>query len=106
MEVKITQAVRADLGTRSRLTLLHGRHSTPVEVILRLLLVKHLYGWSDEETKKRVADSLVLRWFCHVSFQSVPTKATLIRWTHTLRKDSLHALNDRVVKLAVQANVT
>lgn len=32
------QAVRADLGKRYQHTLVHGRHSTPVEVILRLLL--------------------------------------------------------------------
>jgi IS5 family transposase len=100
------QAVRSDLGTRYQYTLVHGRHSTPVEVILRLLLIKHLYHWSYEETTKRVADSLVLRWFCRVYFQAVPTKATLIRWTHTLRPETLHALNDRVVQLAVQAKVT
>ncbi|HEU5377947.1 MAG TPA: ISNCY family transposase [Ktedonobacteraceae bacterium] len=100
------QAVRTDLGKRYQYTLVHGRHSTPVEFILRLLLLKHLYGWSYEETTKRVADSLVLRWFCRVYFQTVPTKATLIRWTHTLRPETLHALNDRVVQLAVQAKVT
>lgn len=58
---QLYQTVRADLGTRSPQTLAYGRHSTPVEVILRLLLLKHLYSWSYEETLKRVADSLVLR---------------------------------------------
>jgi IS5 family transposase len=103
---QLYQAVRADLGTRYRLTLVHGRHSTPVEVILRLLLVKHLYNWSYEETLKRVADSLVLRWFSRVYFQTVPTKATLIRWTQTLKPETLHHLNDRGVQLAVKAKVT
>lgn len=103
---QLYQAVRTDLGKRYQHTLVHGRHSTPVEVILRLLLIKHLYSWSYEETVKRVADSLVLRWFCRVYFQTVPTKATLIRWTHTLRPETLHALNGRVVQLAVQAKVT
>jgi transposase, IS5 family len=51
----------------------------PVEVILRMLLCKHLYGWSYEETRERVADNLVLRWFCRVYFQTVPDKSTLIR---------------------------
>ena len=103
---QLYRQVRADLGKRYRLTLVHGRHSTPVEVILRLLLCKHLYGWSYEETIERVADSLVLRWFCRVYFQTVPDKSTLIRWTHTLRPETLHALNDRVVELARQAKVT
>jgi IS5 family transposase len=103
---QLYKQVRADLGKRYRLTLVHGRHSTPVEVILRMLLCKHLYGWSYEETRERVADSLVLRWFCRVYFQTVPDKSTLIRWTHTLRAETLHALNDRVVELARQAKVT
>ena len=53
-----------------------------------------------------MADSLVQRWFCRVYFQVVPDKNTLIRWTHTLRPETLHALNDRVVELARQAKVT
>jgi hypothetical protein len=103
---QLYKQVRADLGKRYRYTLVHGRHSTPVEVILRMLLCKHLYGWSYEETRERVADSLVLRWFCRVYFQTVPDKSTLIRWTHTLRPETLHALNDRVTELAKQAKVT
>jgi len=66
------QQVRADLGKRYRFTLVHGRHSTPVEVLLRMLLCKHLYQWSFKETEERVKDSLVLRWFCRVYFARVP----------------------------------
>lgn len=40
------QAVKADLARRRPRTQIDGRPSTPVEVILRLLVVKHLYGWS------------------------------------------------------------
>ena len=75
--------VRADLGKRHR--------STPVEVILRLLFVKHLYAWSYQETLERVSDSLVLRWCCRVYFQRVPDESTLMRWAHTLRPETLHA---------------
>jgi transposase, IS5 family len=53
------QAVKADLARRFPRTLLDGRPSTPVEVVLRLLVVKHLYGWSDEATERWVSDSLV-----------------------------------------------
>jgi hypothetical protein len=37
--------------------------ATPGAVLLRMLLVKHLYGWSEQQTDEQVADSLVLRWF-------------------------------------------
>src|SRR5262245_4713210 len=89
------QQIRGDLARRSRLTLVHGRHSTPAEVVLRLLVVKHLYSWSYAETVERVADSLVLRWFCRVYFRRVPTKTTLLRWAATIRPATLHALVDR-----------
>jgi IS5 family transposase len=60
------QCVRADLATRRLQTTTRGRHSTPVEVILRLLVIKRLYGWSYEETERFVSGSLVLRQFCRV----------------------------------------
>src|SRR5215813_6939895 len=63
------QQIRGDLARRSRLTLAHGRHSTPGEVLLRLLVVKHRYLWSFAETAPRVADSLALRWFCRLYFR-------------------------------------
>jgi transposase, IS5 family len=98
--------VRADLAHRYRLTPVHGRHSTPAEVILRLLVVQHLYAWSYQETVERVADSLVLRWFCRIYFRRVPDKATLLRWAHTIRPATLQALLDRSAALARQAQVT
>jgi IS5 family transposase len=100
------QRVRADLAKRYPLTLVQGRHSTPGEAILRLLVVKHLYNWSYRETEERVADSLVLRWFCRIYFQAVPDFSTVQRWSQTIQPETLHALNDQVVQLARQAKVT
>ena len=77
------QQVRSDFGKRYRYTLVHGRHSTPVEVLLRMLILKHLYQWSYKECEGRVADSLVLRWFCRVAFHEVPDGSTLFRWEQT-----------------------
>jgi transposase, IS5 family len=71
-----------------------------------MLICKHLYQWSYQETERRVKDSLVLRWFCRVAFHKVPDASTLFRWEQTLRPETVHALNDRVVELARQAKVT
>lgn len=100
------QQVRADLGHRYPQTLVHGRHSTPAEVLLRLLVIKHLYRWSYQETIERVGDSLVLRWFTRMYFAHVPDATTLLRWAHTITPTTLEHLNDRIVHLAQQANVT
>jgi hypothetical protein len=40
-----------------------GCLSTPVEVSLRMLVVKHLYGWSYEATERWLSNSLVSRQF-------------------------------------------
>lgn len=50
---------KADLARRFPHTADRGRHSTPVEAILRLLLVIHLHNWSFQEKEECVADSLV-----------------------------------------------
>jgi transposase, IS5 family len=103
---ELYQQLRADFGKRHRRTLVFGRPSTPVEVLLRLLLLKHLFGWSYQETEDRVDESLVLRWFSRLFWEAAPDDSTLIRWANTLRPETLHALNDRMVELARQAKVT
>jgi IS5 family transposase len=49
--------VKADLSRRRPHTTDTGRPSTPVEVILRLLVVQHLYAWSYAQTEHFVGDS-------------------------------------------------
>ena len=43
---ELFELVKADLLKRYLHSERLGRHSTPVEVILRMLVVKKLYGWS------------------------------------------------------------
>jgi len=100
------QAVKADLATRHPRTLIDGRPATPVEVVLRLLVVKHLYHWSYEHTEQWVSDSLVLRQFCRVYAERVPDDTTLLRWANCIQPATMHALLDHVVELARQAKVT
>jgi transposase, IS5 family len=102
----IFQLLRADLAQRHRRTLSDGRPSTPVEVILRLLIVKHLYGWSYEQTEQWVADSLVLRQFCRIYLERVPDDTTLIRWANTIQPHTLHQLLDHIVEVARSLKVT
>jgi len=94
------QAVQADLARRRPRTLIDGRPSTPVEVVLRMLVVKHLYGWSYEATERWVSDSLVLRQFCRVYAEPVPDDTTLLRWANLIQPATLHRLLDHVVVLA------
>jgi IS5 family transposase len=83
-----------------------GRHSTPVEVILRMLVVKRLYNWSYEQTEHFVNDSIVLRQFCRLYLQSAPDDTTLIRWANQIGPETVASLNDRAVELARSLKVT
>jgi transposase, IS5 family len=98
--------VRADLIQRYPNSGRLGRHSTPVEVILRMLLVKRLYGWSYEQTERFVCDSIVLRQFCRLYLEPAPDDTTLIRWANAIGARTLATLNDRVVELACSLKVT
>jgi IS5 family transposase len=99
-------AVKADLSQRHGRTLTMGRSSTPVEVVLRMLVVKHLYGWSYEQTEQWVSDSLILRQFCRVYLEKVPDDTTLLRWANLIQPETLHSILEHVVELARQHKVT
>jgi transposase, IS5 family len=100
------QAVKTDLLKRYPHTASDGRPSTPVEVILRMLVVKHLYGWSFPQTTHFVSDSLVLRQFCRVYVAPVPDQSTLNRWAHLIQPATLQRLLAHLVQLARQLQVT
>ncbi len=102
----VFSAVKHDLSQRYPKTLVTGRGSTPVEVVLRMLVVKHLYGWSYEQTEQWVNDSLVLRQFCRVYLEKVPDDTTLIRWANLIQPRTLQGLLDHVVELARRLKVT
>ncbi|HVO43227.1 MAG TPA: transposase, partial [Aggregatilineales bacterium] len=102
----IFSAVKHDLSLRYPNTLVTGRGSTPVEVVLRMLVVKHLYGWSYEQTEQWVNDSLVRRQFCRVYLEKVPDDTTLIRWANLIQPPTLQGLLDHVVELARRLKVT
>jgi IS5 family transposase len=100
------QAVKHDLSQRFPRTSSFGRPSTPVEVILRMLVVKHLYDWSYEQAEQWISDSLVLRQFCRVYAEKVPDDTTLLRWANLIQPATLQQLLDHVVELAHQHHVT
>ena len=100
------RAVRDDLARRYPGTCRTGRPSTPVEVIVRMLIVRRLYAWSYAQTEQFVSDSLVLRQFCRLGLERAPDDTTLLRWAGRIRPATLDELLDHVVALARQLKVT
>jgi IS5 family transposase len=98
--------VKADLCRRYPNSARLGRHSTPVEVILRMLLVKRLYDFSYEQTEHFVSDSIVLRQFCRLYLEPAPDDTTLIRWANQIGSETVASLNERAVELARSLKVS
>lgn len=92
--------IKHDLSQRHPQTMRTGRPSTPVEVILPMLIVKRLCQRSYEATERHVSDRLVLRRFCRLYFELVPDDTTLIRWAGTIEPETLTALDARVTAMA------
>jgi len=103
---ELFRMIRNDLAQRYPKTLTAGRKSTPVEVILRMMTIKHLYNLSYEQTELQVADSLVLRQFCRVYLQVPPDHSTLCRWANQIQPATLEAFNQRVMNLAINSKLT
>src|SRR4051794_511652 len=94
------ERVRDDLARRHPRTRSRGRPPTPVEVILRMLVVMRLYRWSYQQAEYFVNDSLVLRQSCRVYLEKVPDDTTPIRWANVIGPQTIEKLDDRVAQLA------
>ena len=103
---KLYRLIRDDLAKRYPRTKETGRNSTPVEVVLRMLVVKRLYSYSYAETERVVRDSLSLRQFCRVYLNDVPDEKTLIRWANVIQPRTLEKFNERIMQLAIERKVT
>ncbi len=101
----MTDLVVEALGRRWRHSVGRGRPGTPAEVVLRMLVLKHLYDWSFEECEREVRGSLVYRAFCRIGCESVPDDKTLIRLASALGPDVLQRIVERLVRLARQRRV-
>ena len=98
--------IKADFSKRRPNSSRLGRRSTPVEVILRMLIVRRLYDWSFEATERNDSDSLILRQFCRLYLEAAPDDTTLIRWAKLIGPDTLEGLNERAVALAFERKLT
>ena len=82
-----------------------GRPGTPAEVVLRLLVLKRLKGWTFEETEREVRKSLVYRYLTRVYFERVPDAKTLIRLSGVVGSEGVERIHRRIVDIAKEERV-
>ncbi len=103
---RLLKLIEADLSRRYPHTTQTGRNSTPVEVIVRMLVLKHLRSISYSKTIKQVNESIVLRQFCRVYFNPLPNKSTLLRWANLITVETLKQFNQLLTAYATQLQIT
>jgi IS5 family transposase len=92
-------------GRRWKKSRTRGRLQTPAEVVLRLLVLKHIRDWSYQTLEREVRANLVYRSFARIGSEKVPDAKTLGRLGQVLGSDVVAQLHQRVVELAVEKKI-
>lgn len=103
---KLVLRVTNDLIRSAPQAAWNGRPSTPVEVTLRLSVVRRLMGWSYATAEAELAGDAKWRWFCRIYDHPVPNHSTQRDREALIHPTTLHSLNDRIVHLAQEHGVT
>jgi transposase, IS5 family len=99
---QLIEVVYEALARRCPNSRTRGRNGTPAEVVLRMLLLKHLRNWSYAELEREVRANLVYRQFTRVGAGKVPDAKTLGRIAVALGPAIIEQLHQRVVAIAVE----
>lgn len=103
---KLFDLFKQDFQARHPNSLTTGRPSTPVEVLIRALTLKHAQGWTYEEVEEALQNNVRVREFCRLYFHPAPDDTVLIRWDNVLKPSTLETLNGHVVEAARKLKVT
>jgi transposase, IS5 family len=82
-----------------------GRLGTPAEIVLRLLILKHIRNWSFEVVEREVRGNLVYREFTRVGAAKVPDAKSLGRQALALGPEVIEQIHHRMVQLALENRV-
>ena len=93
------------LCKRHRKSRTRGRLGVPAEIVLRLLLLKHIRNWSFAVLEREVRANLVYRDFTRVGAGKVPDAKTMGRWALALGPEVMQDLHSRVVIMACEQKV-
>src|ERR1700689_1600776 len=97
--------IQQELTRRLKKSKTRGRPATPAEVVLRMLLLKHLRDFSFEELSREVRANLVYREFTRIGGGKVPDDKTMGRLARQLRPEVIRQVHDRVVAMGKEEKI-
>ena len=83
-----------------------GRPGTPAVVVIRMLILKHLFDWSYDDLEHEVRANLVYRVFTRIDAGEVPDAKTILKIAQALGPEVIEQLHRQVVDVAKLAGVT
>jgi IS5 family transposase len=92
-------------GKRHEYSATKGRSQTPAEMVLRLLLLKHVRNWSFDTLEREVKLNLAYRDFTRIGMGKVPDAKTLARIAQALGGEVIAELHRRLVEIAQEEGV-
>src|SRR3974377_2518369 len=97
---EIVAAVYEALAKRHPQSRTRGRPGTPAEVVLALLVLKHMRNWSYGVLEREVRANLVYRDFTRVGGAKMPDAKTMGRWGVALGPEAIKHIHERIVQIA------
>ena len=82
-----------------------GRKGTPVDVVVRLLVLKHMRNWSYAVLEREVRANLVYRQFTRIGAAKVPDAKTLGKLGLALAPAIIEQIHQRVVAIAQEQRI-
>ena len=101
----LVAAVYESLARRHPKSRTRGRLGTPAEVVLRLLLLKHIRNWSYQVLEREVRANLVYRDFTRVGAGKVPDAKTMGRWGLALGPECVERIHQRLIEITQEKEV-
>jgi IS5 family transposase len=102
---QLIETVYAALARRSPHSKTRGRLGAPAEMVLRLLVLKHVRDWSYDIVEREVRANLVYREFTRVGAGKVPDAKTLGEWGRALGPEVIAEIHERLVAVAREQKV-
>ena len=99
------KAVYEALASRWTNSRTRGRRGTPVDVLIRLLVLKHMRNWSYAVLEREVRSNLVYRQFTRVGSAKVPDAKTLGKLGIALGPEAIEQIHRRVVAIAQENEI-
>src|SRR5262249_1678753 len=102
----VTEVVAQALERRWPQSRRRGRVGTPADVVIRVLILKHLFDWSYDDLEQGGRANLGYRAFTHIDSGEGPDAQTVLKIARALGPEVIEQLHRQVVEVAKRAGVT